>query len=1043
MQKLFITVLLMSVIAMANAQIVADHTIVDTYAEIPQEYIDSVKTMLVSIPGESHSQAYRVGMELLELIDNTYQAETYNNVAPPASTDQYVRIGRHIKAGEDFFFSETKILEMKDGINNQNQTGNPFHVIGFGWCWDMAWQNAPGGTIDPVHQVRWAGSTVGGPDGNMRWGLDSDDQALTGNSVCMDTYLEAVESYIQHCADSSYITQWIFTTGPVDLYGGTEAGFQRELKHDYIREYVAQDPSRILFDYADILSWSNDGEQNMPDWNDGGTLRPHANIHPENMMDYDASWNMVPHYEDGDHIGEVGAVRMAKAMWWMLARMAGWDGIIPMREVQVRSEGDSTWVMTGSQLQFFAAPTPLFATDTTVVWSVINGTGTASISSTGLLKGGLPGMVEVVALANDGSLVADTMDFLITDPLVPLTSIIISTAGGSTEIDAGTGLQCSAAVLPDTATNPAVLWSINILSGSAQISPDGFLTALTEGMVEVIATAEDGSLVADTVLISIEGIAIPVSDIQIASAGGASSVVETGTLQFAAAVLPANATNPGLAWSVINGTGSATISSEGLLTAVLRGTVDVVALATDGSGLGDTIRIVVLELEVPVTDIIISTAGSISELDEGSSLQCSATVVPDTATNSAVSWSMNNLSGSAQVSQDGLLTAVSAGMVEVIATAEDGSQVADTLQIDITAAILVTNIEIASSGGDTSVVSGETLQFTATVLPEDATNQELVWSVINGTGSASITSEGLLTGGLPGTVDVLALALDASGTGDTMALTITDPHIRVTGISITTAGGVTELEEGNTLQCLSTVSPVDATNHIVAWSVRNGTGSATINDNGLLAAISPGTIDVVATATDGSGVQNSLSLNINTATVMVSDIFIFSAGGASTVDEGSDLQFSATVLPANATNPLVAWSVSNGTGTAEICECATLTALTPGTVDVIATALDGSGISSTFAVTVLGTSGIFDGEDGGSILLYPNPSMGQFYLSAGEVSLNRIQVISTGGSVVLDVLPDPGDRLIEMDLSDQQPGIFFIHAFSEDRSYVHRIVISR
>ena len=39
------------------------------------------------------------------------------------------------------------------------------------------------------------------------------------------------------------------------------------------------------------------------------------------MLDLDGSYT-----EDGDHIGQRGALRLAKAMWWMLARMAGWDG---------------------------------------------------------------------------------------------------------------------------------------------------------------------------------------------------------------------------------------------------------------------------------------------------------------------------------------------------------------------------------------------------------------------------------------------------------------------------------------------------------------------------------------------------------------------------------------------------------------------------------------------------------------------------------------------------------------------------------------------
>ena len=311
-----------------SQQIVADHRVVDLYDKIPQEFLDSVKTMLVSIPGESHASGYRIGQNLLELLDDTYQVETYWDINPPTATDQNLRLGMHRMAGEDFFFSQSRIAEMKGEISAQNATGNPFHIMGFGWCWDMTDGDAPGGGVDPVYQLHWAGRSEGSPSGSMRWGLDSEDQALTGNSVSMDTYLEAVDSYIQFCEDNFFPTKWIFTTGPVekDFHAGSENGFQREIKHDYIRDYVAADSSLILFDYADILCWNYQGEQNLEVWQDGDSLRPHAHIHPDNMMDYDDSWNLVPHVEDGDHIGEVGTVRLAKAMWWMLARIAGWDG---------------------------------------------------------------------------------------------------------------------------------------------------------------------------------------------------------------------------------------------------------------------------------------------------------------------------------------------------------------------------------------------------------------------------------------------------------------------------------------------------------------------------------------------------------------------------------------------------------------------------------------------------------------------------------------------------------------------------------------------
>ena len=63
----------------------------------------------------------------------------------------------------------------------------------------MTWTNNVGGGIDPVYQVRWAGSSSGGPEGNLRWGLDSEDTTLTGNSVNMDTYLQAVVEYNLYC----------------------------------------------------------------------------------------------------------------------------------------------------------------------------------------------------------------------------------------------------------------------------------------------------------------------------------------------------------------------------------------------------------------------------------------------------------------------------------------------------------------------------------------------------------------------------------------------------------------------------------------------------------------------------------------------------------------------------------------------------------------------------------------------------------------------------------------------------------------------------
>ncbi|HRZ28624.1 MAG TPA: hypothetical protein P5295_17575, partial [Spirochaetota bacterium] len=224
-----------------GSAIIADHTVVDRYDDIPAEYMAEVKRMLVDIVGESHSGAYRNGPELLELYDNRFQVTTFSGTPPAASSD-YLRIGRHASVGESIWYANAASRDqLKNAIATRHNAGNPYHVLGFGWCWDMTWTNGPSGDRDPVYDVRWAGSSDGGPEANLIWGLDADDYSLTGNTVCMDTYLNATQEYIDYCTANNYDCKVIFTTGPVDGNSGSENGYQREIKHDYIRAFVQAD----------------------------------------------------------------------------------------------------------------------------------------------------------------------------------------------------------------------------------------------------------------------------------------------------------------------------------------------------------------------------------------------------------------------------------------------------------------------------------------------------------------------------------------------------------------------------------------------------------------------------------------------------------------------------------------------------------------------------------------------------------------------------------------------------------------------------------
>jgi uncharacterized protein YjdB len=139
------------------------------------------------------------------------------------------------------------------------------------------------------------------------------------------------------------------------------------------------------------------------------------------------------------------------------------------------------------------------------------------------------------------------------------------------------------------------VWSIAHITGSAQIGADGLVKALESGTVEVIAAAQDGSGVADTLELTIEGSLILVAQIEISAPGGVSEVESGSELQLTASVLPVDATDPSVEWLIADGTGSATISSEGLLTALDAGTVEVEARAMDGSNVTGTLILNILE----------------------------------------------------------------------------------------------------------------------------------------------------------------------------------------------------------------------------------------------------------------------------------------------------------------------------------------------------------------------------------------------------------------------------------------------------------------
>lgn len=91
---------------------------------------------------------------------------------------------------------------------------------------------------------------------------------------------------------------------------------------------------------------------------------------------------------------------------------------------------------------------------------------------------------------------------------------------------------------------------------------------------------------------------------------------------------------------------------------------------------------------------------------------------------------------------------------------------------------------------------------------------------------------------------------------------ITD-DIAVTSIAVSGAGNLSEIDTlSGTLQMSALVTPDNATNKTVVWTVTDGTGTATISSTGILTAITNGTVTVRATSAGTASVVGTKTITI-------------------------------------------------------------------------------------------------------------------------------------------------------------------------------------
>ena len=176
--------------------------------------------------------------------------------------------------------------------------------------------------------------------------------------------------------------------------------------------------------------------------------------------------------------------------------------------------------------------------------------------------------------------------------------------------------------------------------------------------------------------------------------------------------------------------------------------------------------------------------------------------------------------------------------------------------------IPVTIITVNSSGSSIET-AGLTMQMSAGIYPYNATNKGVAWSV-DDAGYASISQTGLLTPLKNGMVTVKATALDGSAVYGTKQISISNQNVTITALTLTTSTGNESLHANSySMTIIPNITPSDATNKIITWSVDN-VSLATIDNNGVLTSknIKSKSVFVTATTNDGSGIKATIEIKL-------------------------------------------------------------------------------------------------------------------------------------------------------------------------------------
>lgn len=625
---------------------------------------------------------------------------------------------------------------------------------------------------------------------------------------------------------------------------------------------------------------------------------------------------------------------------------------------EISLSAGKTTLKVGESTKVTASISPENATDKGITFTSSAAT-VATVDADGNVMATGAGSATITATAKDGKGASSSITLKVEEMAAGVTL-----EPNSLNLKENETAQLSASVQPTTASQ-SIRYSSNN-DAVATVSNTGLVTAVKEGTAIITAAANDGSgkYATCTVKVGSTPVEVPVTGITVNPSELLLEEKEAKDLK--ATVEPANATNKGVIFSSSN-TNVAVVSNDGLVTAVNNGTAIITVTSKENSSIIAKCSVKVGK-PVMVTDVTVQPAEL--KLKTDGTYQLSVSVLPSNADERGVTFESSN-TAVATVSASGLVTAKGPGTATITVTAKDGSGKKATCTVTVTQPVKGVTVSPAS----VVIQKGNVQKLTASVVPANATNQELVYKSSNET-VAIVSKDGIITGLNEGWATITVCSEENQAIYGTCTVKVGLP-VYVTKITLDTTN--VTMWAGATRQLGVSIEPANADIKTVTYGSSNP-DVATVSNTGLITAKKKGTTTITVTAADGSGKSASCAVIVKQP---VTGIQITPNGY--TLVKGDVKQLSAVVSPADADNTGVIWASSNP-NIAAVSADGRVTAVNEGSCVITATCKDNASISASCTIVV--------GTPVTSVALAPNRAS----MNTGEIILISASVLPTNAT---------------------------------------------